>query len=64
MRPGPVRRLRDRVGGTVLLLAGVTLNAFFSALILFLQFFADMTQTFHLTRPEKRTTSVVFASVE
>jgi iron complex transport system permease protein len=34
----------------VLLLAGVTLNAFFSALILFVQYFADYTQTFRTVR--------------
>jgi iron complex transport system permease protein len=34
----------------VLLLAGVTLNAFFSALILFVQYFADSTQTFRTVR--------------
>jgi iron complex transport system permease protein len=34
----------------VLLLAGVTLNAFFSALILFVQFFADVAQTFRTVR--------------
>jgi iron complex transport system permease protein len=34
----------------VMLLAGVTLNSFFSALILFLQYFADMTQTMRTVR--------------
>jgi iron complex transport system permease protein len=34
----------------VLLLAGVTLNAFLSALILFVQYFADYTQTFRTVR--------------
>jgi iron complex transport system permease protein len=34
----------------VMLLAGVTLNAFFSALILFLQYFADATQTMRTVR--------------
>ncbi len=34
----------------VLLLAGVTLNAFFSALILFVQFFADYAETFRMLR--------------
>ena len=34
----------------VLLLAGVTLNAFFSALILFVQYFADYAQTFRTVR--------------
>lgn len=35
---------------TVLLLAGVTLNSFFSALILFVQYMADFTQTFRTVR--------------
>lgn len=35
---------------SVLLLAGVTLNSFFSALILFVQFLADYTQTFRTVR--------------
>jgi len=35
---------------TVLLLAGVTLNAFFSALILFVQYSADFTQTYRTVR--------------
>ena len=35
---------------TVLLLAGVTLNSFFSALILFVQFMSDFTQTFRTVR--------------
>ncbi len=34
----------------VLLLAGVTLNAFFSAIILFVQFLADVSQTFRALR--------------
>src|SRR5438309_1815754 len=34
----------------VLLLAGVTLNAFFSALILFVQYMADFTQTYRTVR--------------
>jgi iron complex transport system permease protein len=34
----------------VLLLAGVTLNAFFSALILFVQYFADFAQTYRILR--------------
>ena len=34
----------------VLLLAGVTLNAFFSALILFVQYFADFAETFRMLR--------------
>jgi iron complex transport system permease protein len=35
---------------TVLLLAGVTLNSFFSALILFVQYMADFTQTYRTVR--------------
>jgi iron complex transport system permease protein len=35
---------------SVLLLAGVTLNAFFSALILFVQYFADFAETFRALR--------------
>ena len=35
---------------SVLLLAGVTMNAFFSALILFVQYFADFAQTFRILR--------------
>lgn len=35
---------------TVLLLAGVTLNAFFSALILFVQYSSDFTQTYRTVR--------------
>ena len=35
---------------TVLLLAGVTLNAFFSALILFVQYLADFAQVYRATR--------------
>jgi iron complex transport system permease protein len=35
---------------TVLLLAGVTLNSFFSALIICLQYFADVSQTFRTIR--------------
>ena len=34
----------------VLLLAGVTMNAFFSALILFVQYFADASQTYRILR--------------
>jgi iron complex transport system permease protein len=44
---------RARHGGlstSVLLLAGVTLNSFFSALILFVQFLSDFTQTFRTVR--------------
>jgi iron complex transport system permease protein len=44
-------RLRQRGLSThVLLLAGVTLNAFFSAIILFVQYFADFTQTLRAVR--------------
>lgn len=44
-------RARSRgVSTTVLLLAGVTLNSFFSALILFVQYFADFSQTFGTIR--------------
>lgn len=38
------------ISTNVLLLAGVTLNAFFSALILFVQYFADFTETFRILR--------------
>lgn len=44
---------RARHGGlstNVLLLAGVTLNAFFSALIVFVQFFADFTDLYRMLR--------------
>ena len=34
----------------MLLLAGVTMNAFFSALILFVQYFADFSQTYRILR--------------
>lgn len=44
-------RARQRgISTTVLLLAGVTLNSFFSALILFVQYFADFSQTFRTVR--------------
>jgi iron complex transport system permease protein len=44
-------RIRQRGLSTdVLLLAGVTLNAFFSALILFVQYFADFAETFRAVR--------------
>lgn len=44
-------RARHRGMSTnVLLLAGVTLNAFFSALILFVQYFADFAETFRILR--------------
>jgi iron complex transport system permease protein len=38
------------ISTTVLLLAGVTLNAFFSAVILFVQYLADFTQTYRTVR--------------
>ncbi|MFN8061481.1 MAG: iron ABC transporter permease [Vicinamibacterales bacterium] len=41
---------RDGLSTDVMLLAGVTLNAFFSAVILFLQYFADPSQTFRTVR--------------
>jgi len=44
-------RVRRRgLSTNVLLLAGVTMNSFFSALILFVQFLADFTQTFRTVR--------------
>lgn len=44
-------RARHRgLSTTVLLLAGVTLNAFFSALILFVQYLSDFAQTFRAIR--------------
>ena len=44
-------RARHRgLSTNVLLLAGVTLNAFFSALILFVQYFADFAETFRILR--------------
>ena len=44
-------RARNRgLSTTVLLLAGVTLNAFFSALILFVQYFADFANTYRTLR--------------
>ncbi len=43
--------LRHRgLSTTVLLLAGVTLNSFFSAIIMFVQYSADFTQTFQTVR--------------
>ena len=41
---------RQGLSTNVLLLAGVTLNAFFAALILFMQYLADFTQTFRTVR--------------
>lgn len=44
-------RARHRgLSTNVLLLAGVTMNAFFSALILFVQYFADFAETFRILR--------------
>ena len=44
-------RARHRgISTTVLLLAGVTLNAFFSAMILFVQYFANVTDTYRTLR--------------
>jgi len=40
----------DLVGATVLLLAGVTLNSFFSALIMFVQYIADFVQVYRAMR--------------
>lgn len=44
------RSQRRGLSTTVLLLAGVTLNSFFSALILFVQYVADFTQAFRTIR--------------
>src|SRR6187455_1292188 len=41
---------RRAMSTTVLLLAGVTLNAFFSALILFVQYLADFAEVYRATR--------------
>ena len=41
---------RRGLSTTVLLLAGVTMTAFFSALIMFTQYLADFTDTFRMTR--------------
>jgi len=41
---------RKAMSTAVLLLAGVTMNAFFSALILFVQYLADFTQSFRTVR--------------
>lgn len=41
---------RRGLSTTVLLLAGITLNAFFSSLILFIQYLADFSQTFRTVR--------------
>jgi iron complex transport system permease protein len=42
------RGRRRGLSTNVLLLAGVTMNAFFSALILFVQYFADFSQTYRI----------------
>ena len=47
---GLARARRSGLSTSVLLLAGVTLNSFFSALILFVQFLSDFTQTFRTVR--------------
>jgi len=47
---GLARARRSGLSTNVLLLAGVTLNSFFSALILFVQFLSDFTQTFRTVR--------------
>jgi iron complex transport system permease protein len=44
------RGRRRGLSTNVLLLAGVTLNAFFSALILFVQYFADFAETYRILR--------------
>ena len=41
---------RQGLSTSVLLLAGITLNSFFSSLILFVQYLADFTQTFRTVR--------------
>jgi iron complex transport system permease protein len=47
---GLARAKHRGLSTNVLLLAGVTLNAFFSALILFVQYFADFAETFRMLR--------------
>jgi iron complex transport system permease protein len=47
---GLARARRAGMSTNVLLLAGVTLNSFFSALILFVQYLADVSQTFRTVR--------------
>lgn len=47
---GLARIRRRGLSTDVLLLAGVTMNAFFSALILFVQYFADAAETFRAVR--------------
>jgi iron complex transport system permease protein len=47
---GLARARRRGLSTNVLLLAGVTMNAFFSALILFVQYFADFSQTYRTLR--------------
>jgi iron complex transport system permease protein len=46
----PARARHRGISTTVLLLAGVTLNSFFSALILFVQYLSDYAQTFRALR--------------
>src|SRR4051794_39404128 len=41
---------RRGMSSTTLLLAGVALNAFFAALVLFIQYFADLAETFRSVR--------------
>jgi iron complex transport system permease protein len=47
---GLARARRGGLSTNVLLLAGVTLNSFFSAIILFVQYLADASQTFRTVR--------------
>ena len=47
---GLSRARRQGLSTNVLLLAGVTLNSFFSALIIFVQFFADFAESFRTVR--------------
>src|SRR4051812_35880208 len=47
---GLARARHSGLSTNVLLLAGVTMNAFFSALILFVQYFADAAQTYRILR--------------
>ena len=47
---GLARARRRGLSTDVLLLAGVTMNAFFSALILFVQYFADFAETYRTLR--------------
>ena len=47
---GLARARHSGLSTNVLLLAGVTLNSFFSALILFVQYFADFAETYRILR--------------